>query len=240
MTFGDYLRSLRDAKTWTQPDAANQIGIEQSYLSKLETGKSLPSSEVFEKLVKAYTIDVDHMTASITSSDLRKLTDIRAVRSSLLNHQAQSRRDIRNWLIASAACWVLGGASLGLSLLGKDMREERYHFRSYGVLNPEEPLSAFNVLTKTKSFAGSNVEQRRAAFEAEQSAMAQRVDEVFVSRLGGPSENYVLDTESGRRYFELVDSERVTLRSPLRWFLAPALAFLLGGLACFAASFRQP
>ena len=36
MKFGEYLKSQRDARGWTQPMAAEKIGIEQSYLSKLE------------------------------------------------------------------------------------------------------------------------------------------------------------------------------------------------------------
>lgn len=40
MTFADKIRSLRLALDLTQPELADAIGIEQSYLSKLETGKS--------------------------------------------------------------------------------------------------------------------------------------------------------------------------------------------------------
>ncbi len=47
MKFGEYLKSQRDARGWTQPMAAEKIGIEQSYLSKLETGKASPSDEMF-------------------------------------------------------------------------------------------------------------------------------------------------------------------------------------------------
>ncbi|MDQ2077737.1 helix-turn-helix domain-containing protein [Marinimicrobium sp. ABcell2] len=36
MTLGERLRQLRTEKSWTQPQAAETIGIEQSYLSKLE------------------------------------------------------------------------------------------------------------------------------------------------------------------------------------------------------------
>ena len=55
MKFGDYLRQARETRQWTQPEAAARAGIEQSYLSTLETGKSYPSEEVFGRLVEALT-----------------------------------------------------------------------------------------------------------------------------------------------------------------------------------------
>lgn len=42
----------------------------------------------------------------------------------------------------------------------------------------------------------------------------------------------------GQRYFDLYEDEVVTLPNPLRWFLIPALMFLLGSLGCFFISFR--
>ncbi len=40
MRFGEKLKELRNEKEWTQPEMAEAIGIEQSYWSKLENGKS--------------------------------------------------------------------------------------------------------------------------------------------------------------------------------------------------------
>ena len=37
MKFGDKLKELRNEKEMTQPELAEAIGIEQSYLSKLRT-----------------------------------------------------------------------------------------------------------------------------------------------------------------------------------------------------------
>lgn len=48
------LRDLRKKKSWTQRQAAKEIGIEQSYLSKLENGLFVPSEEVIEKINRAY------------------------------------------------------------------------------------------------------------------------------------------------------------------------------------------
>lgn len=43
MNFGEKLKRIRTEKNLTQPRFAEAIGIEQSYLSKLENDKSQPS-----------------------------------------------------------------------------------------------------------------------------------------------------------------------------------------------------
>ena len=59
MKFGEYLKNRRTELGWTQPDAASKAGIEQSYLSKLETGKSFPSEDVYQRLVGAFGLDTE-------------------------------------------------------------------------------------------------------------------------------------------------------------------------------------
>jgi transcriptional regulator with XRE-family HTH domain len=99
MKFGDYLRQKREEKNWTQPEASAAAGIEQSYLSKLETGKSWPSEDVFARLASAYGIDVDDMVRHVASSELSRLREIAAVRSAILEIQNGQR------LFARAAGW---------------------------------------------------------------------------------------------------------------------------------------
>jgi transcriptional regulator with XRE-family HTH domain len=58
MTLGEQLKKLRADKGVSQPELAELAGIEQSYLSKLENDKSLPSNEVFRKLLNAFSLSV--------------------------------------------------------------------------------------------------------------------------------------------------------------------------------------
>lgn len=67
MDFGIYLRNLRKSRNWTQPEAAEHIGVEQSYLSKLETGKATPSEKILDDLVRAYDIDLDGMVRQLSA-----------------------------------------------------------------------------------------------------------------------------------------------------------------------------
>lgn len=58
MTLDEQLKKLRAEKSPSQPELAELAGIEQSYLSKLENDKSLPSNEVLRKLLKAFSLSV--------------------------------------------------------------------------------------------------------------------------------------------------------------------------------------
>lgn len=72
MTLGEKLRALRSTSGWTQPEFARKLGIEQSYLSKLENDKSIPSIEMFDKLCTAYEVTPDEMTRDLDKDYVRK------------------------------------------------------------------------------------------------------------------------------------------------------------------------
>ena len=56
MELADKLVQLRKELGWTQAIAAKKISIQQSYLSKLESGQYIPSEEVINKVCLAYNI----------------------------------------------------------------------------------------------------------------------------------------------------------------------------------------
>ena len=63
------LRHLRHKLGWTQGHAAQQIGIQQSYLSKLENGQAFPSLEVLSAISKAYGCDLKTLAPLANYSD---------------------------------------------------------------------------------------------------------------------------------------------------------------------------
>ncbi|AOE49708.1 helix-turn-helix domain-containing protein [Kangiella sediminilitoris] len=72
MTLGEKLRSLRSISGWTQPEFAQKLGIEQSYLSKLENDRSIPSVEIFDKLCTAYEVTPDEMIKDLDKDYVRQ------------------------------------------------------------------------------------------------------------------------------------------------------------------------
>ncbi len=70
MRLADKLIQLRKQKGWTQAIAARNIAIQQSYLSKLENGRFIPSEDVIEKLCSAYDISRDEFLISTVNQQL--------------------------------------------------------------------------------------------------------------------------------------------------------------------------
>lgn len=231
MKFGDYLRQCREEKGWTQPEAAARADIEQSYLSKLETGRSYPSEEVYNRLIEAYGIDTADLAAKVSAAEIENLREVKQVRGAVIAREKRTLSIARGWMLAGLAFLMMGGASLGLAVTAEDQEYVVYHYRSDGVLRMDESLDSFDIVRDR--FALDQTEQRDV-----QSAMVARLDEVRLPRREFMGRSYVTEEEGGRRYFQLVEDEAVSIRSPLRWFLVPALAFLVGSFGAFFISFR--
>jgi transcriptional regulator with XRE-family HTH domain len=62
MTFGDRLRELRLQNGFNQRDLAEKVGIDFTYLSKIENDKmSPPSQETIRKLAEELEVDLDEL-----------------------------------------------------------------------------------------------------------------------------------------------------------------------------------
>lgn len=146
MNFGDRLKQLRTQKNLTQPQLAQAIGIEQSYLSKLENDKSIPGADIFQAILRALQIDVaaflQGVDEHVVHRELRQVPEV----ANHLNAQSQQRvRDVKKWLFASGIAGALG---LTLFVAGyKDMLVSgwQYTYVSQGIIHPDEPSDVFSM-----------------------------------------------------------------------------------------------
>jgi transcriptional regulator with XRE-family HTH domain len=232
MKFGDYLRQCREKQKWTQPEAASKIEIEQSYLSKMETGKAHPSEEVFNKLVDVYQFNVNELYEKVSSDELNKLKDIQLVREAILNRNRAKVKTTRSWLIAGFIMLSLGGAFFAASII--PIRSgEQYTYRSDGELKLDEELSSYDLIQKDQLDLNDNkqlIEKRKDLL----SRLAY-MDEVSGRYKG---EAYVKKTLKGRRFFKLINKDGNDRNFTNRWFMVPALMFILGGFSSFFISRR--
>ncbi|MEM8771785.1 MAG: helix-turn-helix transcriptional regulator [Pseudomonadota bacterium] len=227
MRFGDYIREARRTLKWTQPEAAREIGIEQSYLSKLESGKSYPSEDVFSSLMTTYKIELSDLQDTLFAAELDRLREISAVRTSILEKEKDDQTRMRQWLAAGVAALTLGGACLGAAAIAKDTEVVKYQYRYDGVAeegDQEKPLETVS---------------ERSADGAPEPVSMNRIKEQFASL-----EEYrgVVFTEAsvdGTRVWRFFGDTRQTVQSPLRWFMIPGIALIMGGLGCFFASYRS-
>lgn len=138
MKFGDYLRGQREEKDWTQPTAAKEIGIEQSYLSKLETGKAYPSDEIFEKLQKAYGFDIKTLGTALFDGELAKLRGIGALRDFAVQRERAEVGAIRKWILAGLALLTLGAGLTAYELHKPRQSDYSQIYLSKGKILPDE------------------------------------------------------------------------------------------------------
>ena len=71
LTLGQALRARRKVLGHTQTDASKLIGIEQSYLSKLETDNAWASDDVLETICKRYRIRPRELLQEVNQESLR-------------------------------------------------------------------------------------------------------------------------------------------------------------------------
>ena len=109
MKFGERLKQLRQSKDWSQPALAQAIGIEQSYLSKLENGKSEPSPDMLNRILAAFDIDIETLLQGMDEAEIHNhLRTIPHVTGHLQAQKEVMRRKRNRWVITSGLLCVLG------------------------------------------------------------------------------------------------------------------------------------
>jgi len=236
MKFGEYLKNRRSELGWTQPEAAAKASIEQSYLSKLETGRSMPSEEVYQRLVEALTIETDAMLAALYPAELDRLREIEAVRKHLLQRGLDARSSTRRWLHAGLAMLILGGALTGLAQVDRGGAAQLYSYQSSGVVLPGESPNVFADIDDEPAPSDPDYASRVARREA----LMARLDEqtIAIPEMRGPA--FIETTPEGRRMWRLVGASQARVSDRFAWALIPGFALIIGGLGCFFISWRKP
>lgn len=134
MTLGEKLRALRSTSGWTQPEFARKLGIEQSYLSKLENDKSIPSTEMFDKLCTAYEVTPDEMLKGLNSDYIRKnLMHIPIIANSTNNKHEVSKGKRKAAVIVCSTFILVAVLFLFIAQLELLSSNKQYEYISLGV-----------------------------------------------------------------------------------------------------------
>jgi transcriptional regulator with XRE-family HTH domain len=145
MTLGEQLKKLRNAKALSQPDLANIAGIEQSYLSKLENDKSIPSNDIFRKLLTAFELSLPQFLAEFDRGYLAaQLSQIPDVEHWLKQQQQSQMLNQRKFLYLCSALIVL---ALTLFYTGQSkilFPEIQLKYYSEGIVLAGEPKDIFD------------------------------------------------------------------------------------------------
>lgn len=222
MNFGEYLKIQREDRGWTQPVAAEKIGIEQSYLSKLETGKATPSEEMFERLARGYEFDLDRLAESVSPGELERLREIAAIRDLVRRGQQIAARGRRRWLVASLLLLALGGALLSFVVTESRYPRMESVYMSKGVIKDAESDFIFGGFRR--------MDPSYIVEFHEDDPLVQRLDPAYLWFPENIGDYFVEPVEGGRRLYKWSGLRKTTPHVNVHLGHALAVAMLIAGL----------
>ncbi|TWX58474.1 helix-turn-helix domain-containing protein [Colwellia hornerae] len=229
MTLGEQLKKLRNEKALSQPDLADLTGIEQSYLSKLENDKSMPSNDIFRKLLTAYGLSLADFIALFdrryAETQLKQIPDI----EHWLKQQQQSQMlNQRRYLYICSTLIVL---ALTLFYVGQSkilFPEVQFGYYSQGVVLAGEPKDIFDDWDKMIPREDVN----NQLYYKKKMEMTQRKDEKFILSEKFLGKNYVVTLPKGLRLYR-ADSEKMIAQPINAWLCIAGVFFFVMGIMGF-------
>lgn len=144
MNVGEKLRQLRQEKNLTQPELAETLGIEQSYLSKLENGKSLPSGDVLKRILDAFGLSLEQLIEELDEATRHQLRHLPEVADHFSRQKQQLIGNRKRWLLMSVLLCALGGALIYAGTVQLFMDDMVYDYTSEGIVLPGESKEIFH------------------------------------------------------------------------------------------------
>jgi transcriptional regulator with XRE-family HTH domain len=235
MNFGERLKQLRTGQGLTQPQLAQMAGIEQSYLSKLENDKSVPSAEMFSTIVSALKMDAASFLQDIDQDlQVTSLRHIPAVSQATQQAALARARQARRWVVGAALAWLIGFAMMLAANDGIFFSNKLYKYNSAGVIHVNEADKVFQAHKEILELrvAAKLITPEDAAGELAQ-FQASRLAPVTLEWRESRGSAYVEPAENGRRRFELVGTEYAKAPGNRILHYLGALVFACGFAALF-------
>jgi transcriptional regulator with XRE-family HTH domain len=237
MNFGDRLKQLRTQKNLTQPQLAQAIGIEQSYLSKLENDKSVPGADIFQAILRALNLDVatflEGVDDNIVHRELRQVPEV----ANHLNAQGALRvHNVRKWLYASAISGALGLTLFGAGYKQLLLTNWQYNYESAGVIHPDEPSNIFEMFDTWLTAKARAGEIDDAGGHKRRLEFLSRMQSDFLTLRENRGDAFIVSVTGGTRVYKLMNpsyEERVGNRLLMFAGLLLAFASLFGFLVEF-------
>ena len=235
MTLGEQLKKLRQERELSQPELSALVGIEQSYLSKLENDKSIPSNEIFQKILTSLAIDLAEFLAMFDLSEAKhQLIQIPMIDAWFKQHKKVSVISQRRYLYI---CSFLIVVAITLFFTGASkliFTERFYQYQSPGVVLKGEPK---NIFYSWREFIDRSEKDHRKVQMAKNIEMAQRRDDIIYlspQNLGGL---FTKEVDGGLREYHL-DKEVIISQSINAWLQIIGVLLLGTGIMGFVLERR--
>jgi putative transcriptional regulator len=73
MGTGNHIRSLRDAKSWTQADLADRLGVSRQTVIAIERGRYDPSLPLAFSIAKVFDLRIDDVFYPVEAEETAKI-----------------------------------------------------------------------------------------------------------------------------------------------------------------------
>jgi transcriptional regulator with XRE-family HTH domain len=230
MTLGKRLKELRLASGLSQPQIAQKIGIEQSYLSKLENDKSIPSSEIFTALLEVFEFSLEDFFANFDiHQDSVRLSQIPEVAQYINGKQQSQLAKQRRYLYFCGFLLVLGTTLFYVGYSKNIFSEHLYQYESTGLVQIGESNDIFQ---NWRHVIDRNKEDFHTLLEAKRVEMEKRKDVVYISDYVDRGTFFMLEVADGKRRFRF-DKKKQVMRPVNAWLKAFAVMFFSIGIVGF-------
>ena len=244
MNIGEKIKQLRTEKNLTQPQLAEAIGIEQSYLSKLENDKSVPSADIFGAILKALAINVADFLEGIDEKIIyRQLRQIPEVANHLNAGVAYKIHNIKKWLFCSAAACVIGLTLIIAGYKSLLFNLSQYEYASDGILQAGEPVDFIEHWDRYEARDPCNYtinnectkKNEELAAKAKTMRNRYKVDTILTNNYQG---RYIYkNVEGGLRAYEIKGNKELP-RPENRYLILLGTLLTFSGLFVFFVEFR--
>jgi len=233
MTLGKKIKKLRAKHNLSQPELAEKIGIEQSYLSKLENDKSVPSNEIFNNTLKAFGLTLEQFVTDIAQgAELDRLNQIPDVQQYFSSKQTHNKDIHRRFLYISSLLIVLATTLFFIGHNKQIFSETQFQYESRGVVFDDEPADIFNRWQRLIP-----QEQYNALYQKRKLEMEKRVDEKSIGVFKHSGPHIRLDTQGGYRHYRLIREKEVK-RSVNAWLQVLGVFLFSAGIMGFVLERR--
>ncbi|WP_440054563.1 helix-turn-helix domain-containing protein [Pseudoalteromonas sp. T1lg65] len=228
MTLGQYIRQLRTAKGYSQPDLAELMNVEQSYLSKLENDKSVPSNDMFRKLLTAFNLTLDEcMQVLAKQGSVDTLKQIPDIEHWFKQQKQKFSRQYRQLLTVAIAL-----VALGLSVFWSGYQQlffsmTHHEYVSEGVLKEGEPVNLYQKWDRLLIPHDKSADRDFRNEMYKQMSLRKNSDFIISSEYLG--EEFTREVAEGRRYYKY-EGQRVFERVENAWLQFFGVLFLSSGV----------
>ncbi|ABV38463.1 hypothetical protein Ssed_3859 [Shewanella sediminis HAW-EB3] len=224
MTLGNQIKHFRNERGYSQPELAELAGIEQSYLSKLENDKSVPSNDIFRQLLSALSLTTQEFVDSLdTDKHKQQLNLIPDIELLLAQKNKMNVQNLRRYLYISSILLIIGVTLFYTGSSKQLFSETRYQYQSHGLVMIDEPDDIFSSWPHRID---------RALMKERRLEMENRKDNSFLLTTENRGPEFTVILENGKRHYFFDKEERIP-RAINAWLQILGVLLVTSGLIGF-------